>query len=202
MAAGRPVPERRMTRSARLAAIPAVFTIGLVLVPTSAAAEVKKFMQICDGQRLCPFYRLALTPPKDWVVEEAASKQYNMQMLVPRGLTFGNAPAVIYVKVSLRDKDQSLDEFVRVSQERWRRSVRDTKIDKQPDIERANGQPAYLSFRYVNPSRPQQAFEAVSFAHDKDSDGNEFTLMVVVTGSKKDAIDKAMTPYQAFLKAH
>jgi hypothetical protein len=191
-----------MTRSAKLAAVPVVCAISLALLPTPAAAEVKKFMQVCDGQRLCPFYRLVLTPPKDWVVEETASKQYNMQMLVPRGRTFGNAPAVIYVKVSLRDKDQSLEEFVRVSQERWRRSVPDTKIDKQPDIERANGQPAYLSFRYENPSRSQQAFEAVSFAHDKDSDGNEFTLMVVVTGSKKDAIDKAIAPYQAFLKAH
>jgi hypothetical protein len=184
------------------AAVPALFAFALMLQPETARAEVKKFMQMCDGQRLCPYYRLVLTPPENWIVEETATKQYNMQMLVPRGRNFGNAPAVIYVKISVRDKDQSLQEFVRVSQERWRRSVPDTKIDKQPEIERANGQPAYLSFRYENPSLAQQAFEAVSFAHDKDSDGNEFTLMVVVTGNKKDAIDRAMASYQAFLKAH
>jgi hypothetical protein len=184
------------------AAVPALFAFALMLQPETARAEVKKFMQMCDGQRLCPYYRLVLTPPENWIVEETATKQYNMQMLVPRGRNFGNAPAVIYVKISVRDKDQSLQEFVRVSQERWRRSVPDTRIDKQPEIVRTNGQPAYLSFRYENPSLAQQAFEAVSFAHDKDSDGNEFTLMVVVTGNKKDAIDGAMASYQAFLKAH
>ncbi len=78
----------------------------------------------------------------------------------------------------------------------------DTKIEKLTDVERAAGRPAYLSYRYENPSRPQQRFETVSFGLDSDKDGNDFFVMVAVTGKDKKAIDQAMTTYNAFLKAH
>ena len=168
-----------------------------------ASAEVKKFMRHCpERQQLCAFFDLVLTPPQGWLLDEQASRENRVQMLLPRGKTFHGADAVMYVRVSPKQKDQELAEFVRVSQQRWKESVPDSKITKLPDVERANGKPAFLSYRYENPSRPQQRFEAVSFAHDKDSDGNEFTVMVALSGMKKQAVDGAMKPYQAFLKAH
>jgi hypothetical protein len=80
--------------------------------------------------------------------------------------------------------------------------VRDTKIVKQPDVERDNGQTAFQVYRYENPSRPQQRFEAVSFGVDRDKDGNNFFVMVALTGMQKKPIDRAMKPYLALLKAH
>ena len=108
----------------------------------------------------------------------------------------------MYVKVSSRRNKQSVEEFVSNSQKRWREAVPDTKIEKIADVERANGQPAYVSYRYENPSRPQQRFEAVSFGIDSDKDGNDFFVMVAVTGKDKKAVDQAMATYNAFLKAH
>ena len=61
---------------------------------------------------------------------------------------------------------------------------------------------AFVSYRYENPSWPQQRFEAVSFGIDQDKDGNDFFLMVAVTGKDKKAIDQAMAAYNAFLRAH
>lgn len=181
-------------------------TVGIALTfalsATPAQGEVLKFLRMCPEQKLCPYYELVLEPPKDWIEDKEASKQNGVQMMVPRGRNFGNAPALMYVKISSRPDNQSVEDFVRVSQERWRRSVRDTKIEKIADVERTSGQPAFVSYRYENPSQPQQRFEAVSFALDKDKDGNTFFVMVALTGKDKKAIDQAMGAYNEFLKAH
>jgi hypothetical protein len=172
------------------------------LAQSTAQAEVKKFVALCGPQKLCPFYRLALTPPTNWMVEPDASKKYRMQMMVPRGRTFGNADALLYVKVSVKQKDQEIPAFIAMSQGRWKQSVPDTKMTRIEDVPRKNGMPAFVSYRYENPSRPEQAFEAVSYAHDKDKDGNTFVLMVALTGAKKEAIDQAMDAYREFLRSH
>ena len=158
---------------------------------------------LVGGGKLTPSFELILTPPKGWVEEKEASKENRVQMLVPRGKDFHSAPALLYVKIShRRDKQQSVEEFVANSQKRWREEVTDTKIEKLADVARTSGQPAYLSYRYENPSRPQQRFEAVSFGIDSDKDGNDYFVMVAVTGKDKKAIDRAMTAYNTFLKAH
>jgi hypothetical protein len=181
----------------------AVLALALTFAMSAVAqAEIRKLMQVGDG-KLTPSFELVLVPPQGWVEEKEATKQNRVQMLVPRGKNFASAPALIYVRISHRaDKHHSVEEFVRESQRRWREQVRDTKIEKLADVERASGQPAYLSYRYENPSRPQQRFEAVSFGLDSDKDGNDFFVMVAVTGKDKKAIDDAMPAYNAFLKAH
>ena len=186
--------------NARLMAFGLAFACMLSAAP--AHAEVLKFLRMCPGQKLCPFYELVLKPPRDWIEDKEASKQNGVQIMLPRGRTFGNAPALMYVKISSRQDDQSVEDFVRVSQERWRKSAADTKIERIADVARTNGRPAFLSYRYENPSMPQQRFEAVSFGLDKDKDGNDFFVMVTITGKDKKAIDRAMIPYNAFLKAH
>jgi hypothetical protein len=180
----------------------ALALIAPLVTQAPATAEVKKFVEPCPGQRLCAYYRLVATPPSNWVEEPEASKEYRMQMLVPRGSTFGSADALIYVKVSLKQKDQDLAAFIAMSQGRWKEAVRDATITRIEDVPRSNGMPSFVSYRYENPSRPQQRFEAVSFAHDKDTDGNTFVLMVALTGMKKETIDRAMDAYREFLRAH
>lgn len=180
----------------------AALALAMTLSAPSAHAEIRKLMLV-GGGKLTPSFELILTPPKGWVEEKDASKENRVQMLVPRGKDFHSAPALLYVKIShRRDKQQSVEEFVGNSQKRWREEVPDTKIEKLPDVARTSGQPAYLSYRYENPSRPQQRFEAVSFGIDSDKDGNDYFVMVAVTGKDKKAIDRAMTAYNTFLKAH
>ena len=115
-------------------------------------------------------------------------------------------PASVFTPEKLSEEHrlmaQTVEEFVTNSQKRWRESVPDTKIEKSGEVERSGGQPAYVSYRYENPSRPQQRFEAVSFGIDSDKDGNDFFVMIAVTGRDKKAIDQALASYNAFLKAH
>jgi hypothetical protein len=179
----------------------AACSVLVLLAASSAYAEVRKLMKIGDGQ-LTPSFELVLAPPRGWIEEKEASRDNGVQIMVPRGRHFGNAPALMYVQISVRRDKQSLEDFVGNSQKRWREQVHDTKIEKLADVARANSQPAFVSYRYENPSRPQQRFEAVSFGLDKDNDGNEFFVMVALTGQDKKAIDLGMAPYNAFLKAH
>jgi hypothetical protein len=181
----------------------AVVALPLALQP--AQADVQKFLNICrsdEDTKLCPSFALTLTPPQGWVEDKAASKQHGVQVLVPNGKSFGNAEALIYVKVSARQEKQELTDFIRVSQERWRKGARDSKITPLAEVARQNGKPPFLPFRYETPSLAQQAHEIVAFGVDSDKEGNDYVLMVVMTGRSKKALEQGDKPYNAFLHAH
>lgn len=185
----------------RLHVIATVLAFALLACGGVARAEVQKFIVKC-GDKLCPYYQLALTPPHGWVLDARATWHNKVQMMVPKGTTFNTAPALIYVQVfSHRDKNQTLADFARVSNERWRAQVKDAKITELPSVKRANGKPGFLRFAFENPSRVQQAYELGAFGIDTDKDGNEFVLDVVMTGADKAALDRADKDYIAFLKA-
>ena len=182
------------------ATVTGVLAIGCI-VSTAVNAEVQKLVQICNS-KVCPSFTLVLTPPLDWDVDKAASEENLVQMLVPRGMNFHDARAVIYIRVAVKDKGQPLSDFIRVSQERWRQSVADSKISKLPPVERGNGRAAFEPFRYENPSRPQQPFELVAFGTDTDNDGNDFILTIVMSGKDQKAIEQAQDSYLELLRLH
>jgi hypothetical protein len=187
------MPKKWMSCTIALAA--------LIALNANVRAEVKKFMDISGG-KMQPFFRLEATPPKGWIVEEEATKKYGVQMLVPKGKTFANADALIYVKVSYKQNDLDQAQFIKNSQDRWSQTVPDTKITKLPEILRANGKPAFQPYQYENPSVPKQPFEYVAFGEDGDKDGNTFNLMVTITGGDRKIIEKAAASYNEFLRAH
>ena len=124
-------------------------------------------------------------------------------MLVPKGKNFASAPALIYVQVFYhRDKEQTLDDFAKNSNERWLSHVLNAKIAPLPAVERTNGKAGFLRFAFENPRRAQQAYELGAFGIDNDADGNEFVLDVVMSGAAKAALEAAEKDYIAFLKAH
>ena len=186
----------------RLHVIGTVLALALLAGAGAARAEVHKFIIDCGG-KLCPYYQIALTPPHGWVLDARATWHNKIQMMVPKGTDFASAPVLIYVQVfSHRDKSQTLADFARVSNERWRAQVKDAKITALPSVKRANGKPGFLRFAFENPSKAQQAYELGAFGIDTDKDGNEFVLDVVMTGADKAALDRAEKDYVAFLKAH
>jgi hypothetical protein len=176
---------------------------SLVICFGGAHAEVEKTLYRCGANKLCPFLKLTFTPPDGWVIDKEATDSNKIQIMVPKGTHFSNAQPLIYVKVSWhKDKQESLAELVRVSNEHWQTSSRDTKISERPVVERTNGKPAFLSFFYENPGKTQQAYEVVSFGLDSDNDNNEFVVMVSMTANSKKAIERADKDYVAFLAAH
>ena len=175
----------------------------LIACTAAARAEVQKFLNPCGGQKLCASYALVLTPPDGWVVDAKASAENKVQILVPKGQSFATAEPLIYVQVFYHpDKQQTLADFARSSNARWLAANPRSKITEMPAIERANGKPAFLRFGMENPGKLQQAFEIGALGPDTDKDGNDFVLDVVMSGSSKQALDRADAIYVAFLKAN
>jgi hypothetical protein len=169
----------------------------------AAHAEVQKFLNPCGGQQLCPSYQLVLTPPDGWVLDKDATAKNKVQIVVPKGKTFANVEPLIYVQVFYHaDKQQLLDDFARVSNERSLAANASAKISQLPAVARTNGKPGFLRFAFDNPKKAQQAYEVGALGVDNDKDGNEFILDVVMSGSSKQALERAEADYVVFLKAN
>jgi hypothetical protein len=167
-----------------------------------ARAEVQKFLNPC-GQHLCASYQLALTPPDGWAIDKQASRQNRIQVMVPNGTSFATADPLIYVEVFYhRDKQQTLADFARVSNARWVTANAKAKISELAPVERSDGKPPFIRFTFDNPDKAQQAYEIGAFGIDSDKDGNEFVLDVVISGSSKEALERADAAYMSLLKAH
>jgi hypothetical protein len=145
--------------------------IFLAALGANAGAEVEKFIQIGDGQ-LRPYFRLKFTPPVGWAQDPKATQENGMPIYVPKGKTFGDAPALMYIRVSYN-------------------------ADK-----RANGKVDFQIYHFVNPSKPQQAYELMAYGEDADKDGNSYFLMIALTAAAQKAIDSAEADYRAGLRAH
>jgi hypothetical protein len=185
------------------AACAAALILGAMIGDNLARAEVQKFLNPCPGQQLCPEFKLFFTPPDGWELDQKASAQKKVQILVPKGKTFATAEPLIYVQVLYhRDKQQTLADFARVSNENWMQDNPSAKISELPAVARANGKAGFLRFAFENPKQPQQAYEVGAFGVDSDNDGNEFVLDVVMSGSSKQALSRAEQTYVAFLKAN
>ncbi len=168
-----------------------------------ASAEVQKLLHPCGGLQLCASYQLVLTPPDGWVIDEKASSETKVQIMVPKGQSFAAAEPLIYVQVFYHpDKQQTLADFARASNARWLAANPKSKITEMPVVERTNGKPAFLRFTMENPGKMQQAYEIGALGPDSDKDGNEFVLDIVMSGSSKQALDRADATYLAFLKAN
>jgi hypothetical protein len=175
--------------------------IFLAALSASAGAEVEKFIPIGDGQ-LRPYFRLKFTPPEGWMQDPKATQENGMPIYVPKGKTFSDAPALMYIRVSYNGDKRSMEKFIEVAHERWRNSVKDTKIEKLADEKRANGKADFQIYHFVNPSRSQQAYEVMVYGEDMDKDGNSYYLMIALTAAAQKAIDSAEADYRVGLRAH
>ena len=64
---------------------------ALIVCSAAARAEVQKFLHPCGGLQLCASYQMVLTPPEGWAVDEKASNENKIQIMVPNGQSFAAA---------------------------------------------------------------------------------------------------------------
>jgi hypothetical protein len=172
------------------------------LAAAPASAEIEKFMTITNGQ-MRPFYRLKFTPPKGWVQEKDASKKYGLPMYVREGTDFSSSPALMYIMVSYNhQKKETLQQYIDNSNEYWRGKMKDARIEKASAEKRANGQPDFEVYRYVNPSDSNQPYELLAYGEDKDKDGNHFLMKIALSARSEKALNAAEADFRAGLRAH
>ena len=185
----------------RIVALVACLVGGALGLTGKASAEVDKFMRTGDGQMQAEF-RLKFKPPARWTEDQNASRKNGLPIFVPNGTTFANAPALMYIKVTYNSDHRSTDKFVEVAHQRWQSSVSDVKIVALSEETRNNGLEPFRIYHFVNPSKPQQAYELMAYGVDTDKDGNNYFLMIGLTAATQKAIDGAEASFRAALHAH
>jgi hypothetical protein len=110
---------------------------ALIVCSAAARAEVQKFLHPCGGLQLCASYQMVLTPPEGWAVDEKASNENKIQIMVPNGQSFASAEPLIYVQVFYHAEQQTLGDFARASNARWIAPMPLTRRSSKP-IERCS----------------------------------------------------------------
>ena len=98
------------------------------LSPISATAEIRKMMNVCGGQKLCPWFQSTVAPPKGWIVDKAQGEQHFVTMLVPDKKELGDDDPLIYVQTSYHRDQQTLDANIKMNQDLWRKSEPNVRI--------------------------------------------------------------------------
>ena len=107
-----------------------------------------------------------------------------------------------YIRVSHKDPKRSIEDFIEVSQGRWKQKVPDTQVTKAANEKRDNGQGEFLVYKILNPSHPKQGWEMLAYGEDKDKDGNMYFVMISITATSQKALDDAEKAYRAALRTH
>lgn len=184
----------------RLTLIAAVCAV--VGMANPAAAEIEKFMNPCDSG-VCAFFRASTTVPDGWVEDAEATRELRVQMLLPKGQDFDEAPAKIYTLVRYNaGRKLQVADIVKDTYADWGRRAKAAKPEKLADVARADGKPAFVSHRFEAPRLKEQGFERTSITTDTDKDGNSFFVIVVLSANSRDAFVRAEGAYNSILKSY
>jgi len=89
------------------------------LAPSGAAAEIKKMMTPCPGQKLCAWFQSTVVPPKGWIEDKEGGQQRHVTILVPDKPELVDRDPLIYVQTSYHPGSQTLDAIVAGHQAQW-----------------------------------------------------------------------------------
>ncbi len=109
----------------------------LLLVSAASSAEIEKNSRMGEkGMNLYWWPKLSTAP--GWVQDKESSYANSMNILVPKGLTFSNAPTVIYGRASFRP-GKTLAKFIADDRAEALKEISEKSADAGPVLI-ANGQ--------------------------------------------------------------
>jgi len=158
-------------------------------------------MHLCD-QKICPFFRASITPPDGWVEDGEATRYFNAQFLLPKGVEFDAAPAKIYVVVRYNRNKQPIADFVPDAVADWHSRAKDAKITRLEDLPRGDGKPAFERRQFEAKSLKEQGYELQAVTSDGDKDGNEFVVTITLSANSRHALQAAEPAYLAILRKY
>jgi hypothetical protein len=164
-----------------------------------ARAEVTTILRPCDG-RLCPMFRPMIAEPEGWEEDRRTGRQRGLVVMVPKGKSFETTDVVIYARAQFNPGNSSLESFIKADQEQWRGRHPEAQIKRLGEVSRAGGE-VFHDYRFAAPSLGER-YERVATTADTDKDGNVYFVSIVLTGFRKQAIDKAQTAYSTILRTY
>jgi hypothetical protein len=172
--------------------------LALVLISTSASAEIEKRAVPCDAtERICFYWWPKLPQAAGWHQDLDHSYMYSANALAPEGFTFANAETVIYAKALYKPRSpetKSLGQLVKDDKERFLKDVPGVKIAKAKAIKTADGKDL-ASFTFFPAGEGN--WERVSYGEE-----GEFYLIFTVSSRTKNGLESALPAYEAMLRGY
>jgi hypothetical protein len=175
--------------------------VGLVagLIATApAGATIEKIMNQCNG-KLCPFFRASIVIPDGWIEDRVATRYFNSQFLLPKGIEFERAAAKIYVAVKYNRKKQPISDFMPENIADWHSRAKDAKITDLDDLPRGDGKVVFVRHQFEAGSLHEQGYELQAVTTDSDDDGNEFLVTITLSANSQKDLKAAEPAYLAIL---
>jgi hypothetical protein len=172
-----------------------------LMATSPAGATIEKFMNQCDG-KMCAFFRASIAIPDGWVEDKEATRYFNSQFLLPKGVDFEKAPAKIYIAVKYNRKKQPISAFMPENIADWHSRAKDAKITDLDDLPRGNGKSAFVRHRFEAGSLHEQGYELQAVTTDSDKDGNEFFVTITLSANSREAEKAAEPAYLAILSKY
>jgi hypothetical protein len=175
--------------------------LALALTTTvSSAASIKGIAYKCpDRAGMCVWHMAVVSPPEGWAEDKEWTQRYRAFTIFRKGKKGKNDP-LIYLRAHSGDKALSIEEYVSVAQERWKKRMTTSTIEPQPDLVRA-GKPALKLYLYKNPSTPEQAFELTAFLKDVDdaNPGETYFFQAVLVSPTLEGLEQARPAFLEML---
>jgi hypothetical protein len=176
-----------------------------ISVISTAQAEIKKRAKLCDGgdiSKICPFFLPSFKVPEGWVRDESRGNQLGVDLFVPAGKNFGNAPALIYADARPLSKDTTLEQWVNGSDEKWKTAGTGAAVSSLASSEFDIGKSDLLFRRYENKALKNQPSELIAYFVEQDENKQSYVVRLVVSGLSEKAVAEARNTFALMLKSY
>lgn len=182
------------------AALVALFLIGLAF---PAQAKIDKIMNRCEGPNgtmiLCPTYHASFAQPKGWTTDKKSGASQGVEIFLPHGKTFRNAPAMIYGEARYNPQKTPLAQWIENSDRSWTENAKGMAVETLPAGDLGAGKREVIIHRYINPDK-NQPVEIIGYFAETDADGNPFVVRLTLSGLSAEAVEAARPIFDATLK--
>jgi hypothetical protein len=175
-----------------------IVVAALTLLSTDLNAQQKKPAKDSKAEEEV-VYLWPVTPPAGWFHNREGSEKVGLQVMTSKPK---DADALIYIEANPLRNDLAFSKIVAAAAEDLRRSSRNAKVTRLPEVARKNGNPPFQLFRIEQPSKPHQPLEFVAYGKAAEPDGTLFILTVTIAGHDAKVIEGYGEIYRTFLAAH
>jgi hypothetical protein len=180
----------------------ALALVGWYLIVPSRplSAEIYK-LAIPSDQGIELHWWPQLSVPDGWVHDEGASRSTGTNILVPKGQSFSEAPAVMYGEALYKPRMpevRSLDQLVSEDKRKFQAHVPGILILPLPPLKNGDGR----SLRCFSYSPPQRDAGKVSWEWTAYSEEGDFYLIFVVSAKSEAALKTALPSFRRVIATY
>lgn len=169
-------------------------------LPGPLNAEIHREASICNESGEMCFYWWPKLPKIDgWQQDKTSSYQYSSNAQAPVGFNFGNAESVIYANAIYKPRQpesKNLEQFIANDKKSFLQDSPELTIKETIALTSASG----LKFRsFTFEPKGEGNWECVSYSEEKDTDGNEYYLVFVLSSRSEKAYKSTISAYEKFI---